>query len=118
MKNRYSTQILWSQEDKAFLAAVPELPGCVADGPTREAALEALGVVLGEWLAVAKKEGRPIPPPLDCAAQAQVFDAFRNSLQEHVQKEVRAAVQRVMQDLAGKIPALGPGDPADWWKRP
>lgn len=41
--------IRWSSEDEAFIAEVPELPGCMADGPTRQAALKNVDVVIKEW---------------------------------------------------------------------
>ena len=60
---RYEVIIYWSAEDEAFLAEVPELPGCMADGPTYEAALAAVKVVIREWLEVAREMGRDIPEP-------------------------------------------------------
>ena len=53
----------WSKEDKAFIAEVPELPGCAADGSTYVEALENLETVVQEWLETAKELGRPIPEP-------------------------------------------------------
>ena len=47
----YSVTIEWSPEDNAFIARVPEMPGCVADGDTREAALTMLYEVADAWLA-------------------------------------------------------------------
>jgi len=55
--------IRWSAEDEAFIAEVPELPGCMADGPTRQAALKNVDVVIKEWIETAKLLGRPIPEP-------------------------------------------------------
>ena len=55
--------IRWSTEDEAFIAEVPELPGCMADGPTRQAALKNVDVVIKEWIETAKLLGRPIPEP-------------------------------------------------------
>ena len=60
---KYSTTIRYSHEDRAFIAEVPALPGCVADGPTPAKALAAVEKVAALWLAAAKDEGRPIPPP-------------------------------------------------------
>jgi predicted RNase H-like HicB family nuclease len=55
--------IYWSDEDKAFIVEVPELPGCMADGATyQEAIVNAEGVVQ-EWIEVAEQLGRPIPKP-------------------------------------------------------
>jgi predicted RNase H-like HicB family nuclease len=55
--------IYWSEADDAFIAEVPELPGCAADGPTYQQALAAVQVVIKEWIETAKELGRPIPKP-------------------------------------------------------
>ena len=55
--------IYWSKADGAFLAEVPELPGCMADGATYRDALAAAEVVIGEWIETANELGRPIPEP-------------------------------------------------------
>ena len=55
--------IYWSNEDNAFIAEVPELPGCAADGSTSQAALKNVDVVIEEWIETAKSLGRPIPEP-------------------------------------------------------
>ena len=60
---KYEVIIYWSEEDKAFIAEVPELPGCAADGATREAALKNVNVIIDEWIETAKELGRPIPTP-------------------------------------------------------
>ena len=60
---RYEVIIYWSEEDKAFIAEVPELPGCAADGTTHQEALANVEVVIQEWIATAKQLGRPIPEP-------------------------------------------------------
>lgn len=60
---RYEIIIYWSQEDQAFIAEVPELPGCIADGDTYEEALGNAEVVIKEWLETARELGRPIPEP-------------------------------------------------------
>ena len=36
---KYEIILYWSVDDEAFIAEVPELPGCAADGPTRQEAL-------------------------------------------------------------------------------
>ena len=61
--SKYEVIIYWSKEDNAFIAEVPELPGCAADGPTRQAALKNVDVVIKEWVETAKELGRPIPEP-------------------------------------------------------
>jgi len=59
----YTLLIYWSEEDDAFIAEVPELPGCAADGKTRREALANAEVVIQEWIETAKELGRPIPQP-------------------------------------------------------
>lgn len=53
--------IYWSGADEAFIAEVPQLPGCAADGRTRKEALRNVEVIIGEWIETAKELGRPIP---------------------------------------------------------
>jgi len=60
---KYEIIIYWSQEDAAFVAEVPELAGCAADGPTYQEALSNVEIVIQEWLETAKQSGRPIPQP-------------------------------------------------------
>jgi predicted RNase H-like HicB family nuclease len=60
---KYEVIIYWSDDDKAFIAEVPELPGCAADGATKQAALKNVDAVIEEWIATAKELGRPIPEP-------------------------------------------------------
>ena len=60
---RYEVIIYWSEDDQAFIAEVPELPGCAADGPTYRKALANVEVVMKEWIETTKELGRPIPEP-------------------------------------------------------
>ena len=55
--------LYWSDEDEAYVAEVPELPGCAADGPTQALALENAQVVIREWIETARELGRSIPEP-------------------------------------------------------
>jgi predicted RNase H-like HicB family nuclease len=61
--NRYEIILYWSPEDEAFIAEVPELAGCAADGSTRQEALANAEVVIAEWLETARELGRPVPEP-------------------------------------------------------
>ena len=63
LEYRYDIVLSWSEPDEAFIAEVPELAGCAADGPTYEAALEAAGVAIREWIHTARELGRAIPEP-------------------------------------------------------
>ena len=60
---RYEIILYWSEEDQAFIAEVPELPGCAADGETYQEALQNVEVIMQEWIETAKELGRPIPEP-------------------------------------------------------
>ena len=60
---RYEIIIYWSDEDQAFIAEVPELPGCMADGQTYQEAIANAEVVMREWIQTAKELGRPVPEP-------------------------------------------------------
>lgn len=60
---RYEVIIYWSEEDQAFIAEVPELPGCMADGATYQEALANAEVIIQEWIETAQELGRPIPEP-------------------------------------------------------
>lgn len=60
---RYEIILYWSAEDKAFIAEVPELPGCMAHGDTQEDALHRIQEAMNAWIEVAQETGRPIPEP-------------------------------------------------------
>jgi predicted RNase H-like HicB family nuclease len=60
---KYEIILYWSSEDDAFIAEVPELAGCAADGATRQEALANVEVVIAQWLETAGELGRPIPQP-------------------------------------------------------
>jgi predicted RNase H-like HicB family nuclease len=60
---KYEIIIYWSDEDGAYIAEVPELPGCLADGESYEEALRNVGVIIDEWIETAQSLGRPIPQP-------------------------------------------------------
>jgi predicted RNase H-like HicB family nuclease len=60
---RYEIIIYWSSEDDAFVAQVPELPGCMADGQTYEEALKNAQDAIADWIDTARSLGRAIPEP-------------------------------------------------------
>jgi predicted RNase H-like HicB family nuclease len=60
---KYEVIIYWSQEDQAFIAEVPELPGCAADGKSYREALANVEVVIQEWIETAEEIGRAVPIP-------------------------------------------------------
>lgn len=60
---RYEMIIYWSEDDQAFIVEVPELSGCMADGPTYQGALTNAEQVVQEWIETARELGRPVPEP-------------------------------------------------------
>ncbi|HAA28215.1 MAG TPA: hypothetical protein DCE56_11730 [Cyanobacteria bacterium UBA8553] len=63
MMLRYEIILYWSEEDQAFIAEVPELPGCAADGETYQEAVHNVEIIMQEWIETAEELGRPIPEP-------------------------------------------------------
>ncbi len=61
--SKYEIIIYWSHDDEAFIAEVPELPGCMADGDTYQDALRSVETIIEEWIETAKALGRLIPEP-------------------------------------------------------
>lgn len=61
--DKYEVVLYWSQEDNLFVAEVPELPGCMAHGKSREAALKNSNDAIRLWIRTAKEFGNPIPQP-------------------------------------------------------
>jgi predicted RNase H-like HicB family nuclease len=60
---KYEIIIYWSSEDDAFIAEVPELPGCMAHGPTADAALAECQEAIQLWIDTAREFGDPVPEP-------------------------------------------------------
>jgi predicted RNase H-like HicB family nuclease len=61
--DRYEIILYWSRDDDAFIAEVPELPGCMAHGDSHEEALANAKEAMALWLDTAKEHGDPIPQP-------------------------------------------------------
>lgn len=60
---QYETIIFWSEEDQAYLAEVPELPGCMAHGDSYESALSNVKQAIQLWIDTAKEFREPVPEP-------------------------------------------------------
>lgn len=60
-QQKYQMIVTWSTEDQAYLVALPELPGCMADGKTRREAVDNAEIVIQEWLETANLMNHPIP---------------------------------------------------------
>ena len=61
--SKYEVIIYWSEQDQAYIAEVPELPGCMADGSTYQEALANAETIIEEWIETATESGRSIPEP-------------------------------------------------------
>lgn len=104
---KYRVDITWSDEDKCYVARVPELPGCVTDGATLAAAAKNAEDAIEGYLEVLKEEGKPLPPALserefsgrvplritpemhrDLTAQAMIEKMSLNKL---IEKKLRSA---------------------------
>jgi len=87
---KYPVEVHWSNEDRLFIAAVYDLPGCLADGATEAEAIAAAHLVAEDWLAVAKKERREIPEPSSTAAASGKFNLrIPSSLHRELQNRAR-----------------------------
>jgi len=63
MSHKYEIDVFWSDEDQAFLAEVPDLPGCMAHGDTHEEALAEAQQAIAGWIDVLRETGQPMPEP-------------------------------------------------------
>lgn len=61
--DKYEIILYWNEEDKVFIAEVPELPGCMAHGDTQEKALANAKEAIQLWIDTAREFGDPIPAP-------------------------------------------------------
>ena len=69
MSHQYEVLIQWSDEDRAFVARVPELPGCMAHGSTKATAQENIEQAIALWLETAREYGDPVPEPQSVSTQ-------------------------------------------------
>lgn len=61
---QYRVNTHWSKDDNAFIAEMPELPGCLADGPTETEARQNIRLIAQEWIDTARLLGRTVPKPI------------------------------------------------------
>ena len=61
--HKYEIILYWSEEDNAYIAEVPALAGCMADGATAKDALRNVEQIIQEWIETAQELGRSIPAP-------------------------------------------------------
>ena len=93
---KYEIILYWSKEDQAFIAEVPELPGCAADGATYQEAVANVEVVIQEWIETAQQLGRPIPVP----RASRLWPAWPNRLIFDSTMERRRANVRTIESAA------------------
>lgn len=61
--SKYSVLIQYDKTDKIYVASIPELPGCMAHGNTREQALKEIEIAKELWIETAIEDGQPVPEP-------------------------------------------------------
>jgi antitoxin HicB len=103
---RYPVYVRWSDDDEAWIAEVPDLPGCMADGETREAAIREAARVAEMWIETARKHGRGIPAPSGGEPSgkfvARLPKWLHRKLQEMAQREAVSLNQLVISLLASR----------------
>src|SRR5438477_8127901 len=91
----YSLNIIWSEEDNAYLAQIPELPGCAADGATVEEVIANIRTVMEEWIETATELRRPVPEPMTLGKYAEEMQKSERAMQA----KFVAAVQKKATEL-------------------
>ena len=66
----HTQSLAWSDEDKCYVVKVPDLPGCMAHGKTRQEAVKMAEEAIELWLETAREDGVPVPQPRSFAALA------------------------------------------------
>jgi predicted RNase H-like HicB family nuclease len=106
MKNdKYAIRIVWSDEDMAFIASVFELPGCMADGKTRQEALKNIEIAIADWVETATSLGRGSPEPVTLQEMEEKIhreveefhrevEEFRLQIEEEFQKAIKAIEEK------------------------
>jgi len=61
--HKFGVFIYWSTRDDAFVAEVPELPGCMAHGDSLQSALEHVQHAMDLLIDTARELGNPVPEP-------------------------------------------------------
>lgn len=88
----YLVNILWSEEDRCYIAEVPELEGCMTHGSTPEEALRSARDAIASWIKAAKQLKHPVPPPV---AERKISGKFNVRLPKHLH---RTLVLKAAQD--------------------
>jgi len=104
-QDTYSVMIFWSDDDTAFIATVPELPGCMAHGETRALAIEQIEIAIQNWIDTAREIGREIPsPPKDMAAYIKELD---QKAKQTIKAGIENAMPSIVEVLAKEMAKTG-----------
>jgi predicted RNase H-like HicB family nuclease len=63
LEDRYEIDIVYSEEDGAFVALIPDMPFAGGHGETQEEALAMAKAAIGAYIETARESGKPIPEP-------------------------------------------------------
>jgi predicted RNase H-like HicB family nuclease len=101
----YSVIIFWSDDDSAFVARVPELPGCMAHGETRAIAIKQINIAIQNWLDTAREIGREIPNrPKHLIDYAKELD---QAMEQTIKTALENATPSIVEALAKEIAKSG-----------
>jgi predicted RNase H-like HicB family nuclease len=92
-QDTYAVIIFWSDDDEAFIASVPELPGCNAHGETRGQAIAEIEIAIENWIDTARAIGREIPSP------TQDWAAKEKELDEKARESLKIGFQNAMPEI-------------------
>ena len=97
---RYAIEIEWSPEDEVFVVSVPDAPGVMTHGATREEAATMGDDAIITWLTALHDADLPVPPPTITARQASATppDRFRADRIRDIRRGLDVS-QRVFADL-------------------
>lgn len=98
----YSVMIFWSDDDAAFIATVPELPGCTAHGETRAIAIKQINIAIQNWLDTAREIGREIPnhPKHLIDYEKEVDQAIAQTIKTALENATPSIVEALAKEIA------------------
>ncbi len=92
--HKYEIIIYWSNEDRVFIAEVPELPGCMTHGDTQAEALANANEAIQLWVDTAKEFGDPVPQPRGERTTSRIYTAARDGRRSNPRKSLYASPPR------------------------
>ena len=95
----YGLVVVWSEQDQAYLAQAIDLPGCIADGETREEAVANAVDVIQDWIDTAKELGREVPPVLSHEDYERISRKVIQQTQADFKKALEDAVQKALSEM-------------------